>query len=390
LCCALAADDVLCGKSVAYVCPLYKVASPVFSQLLIIRGPIILHKDRGRLEINATTTGGTVEVLSVESGFIIGRGRKYHRIILDEIAHVPETANMPLVWASSLAPTLLDYKGNAVAASTPFGMSPANFFFQIAQSTELDWHEFVAPSSQNPFLPADELEDIRLRSNPLIWRQEYMAEFTSLDGAALFNLANMLRPDGTPWPEPERFEVFYCCIDSAMKTGSANDGTAVVYCALTSARSMPPILWLLDWDIVQVGAGVIGPWFNMVWARCWELAGSRTLNWGPAYVEPAAAGNVIIEQYQGKTEALPTQWMSLGKDLRAYQVEQFMNSGRVRLTEHAYNKTVPFKELRMNHLWSQLNGFVMGDKEAAKRSDDLLDATVYAASVASLEFPPEK
>jgi hypothetical protein len=50
-----------------------------------------------------------------------------------------------------------------------------------------------------------------------------------------------------------------------------------------------------------------------------------------------------------------------GKDLRALAVEKYMNSGRVRITEHAYRKTVLFKELQMNHLWAQLSGFVMGE-----------------------------
>jgi hypothetical protein len=386
---ALTVDEVLCGRAVAYVCPQYKTASPVFAQLLMVLAPIVVHKDRGRLEINETQTGGTIDVLSVESGFIIGRGRKFHRIILDEIAHVPEVANMPMVWASSLAPTLLDYRGSAVAASTPFGANPSNFFFQIAHSKDLDWREFVAPSSENPYLDRDELEDIQRRSNALVWRQEYMAEFTSLDGAALFNLANMLMPNGEPWPEPAFLQLFYCCIDTAMKTGSANDGNGVVYVGVTEAgvEGQLPVMWILDWDLMQVSAGKIGPWFEMAWARCRELIGKRTLRIGPCYVEDAAAGSIILETYGARTEALPPSWLAKGKDLRAYAVEGYMNSGRVRMTERAYRKTVQFKELTMNHLWVQLNSFTMGDREASKRSDDLLDATVYCASVACLERP---
>jgi hypothetical protein len=107
-------------------------------------------------------------------------------------------------------------------------------------------------------------------------------------------------------------------------------------------------------------------------------------------VEDAAAGSVILETYDRRTEALPSSWTAKGKDLRAYAVEQYMNSGRVRICERAYRKTVPFKELTMNHLWAQLNSFVMGDREASKRSDDLLDAAVYAASVACLDRPRER
>jgi hypothetical protein len=85
----------------------------------------------------------------------------------------------------------------------------------------------------------------------------------------------------------------------------------------------------------------------------------------------------------------PKLLLMQGKDLRAYAVERYMNSGRVRITEHAYRKTVLFKELQMNHLWTQLNSFVMGDREAHKRSDDLLDACVYRPSVAFREWPAE-
>jgi hypothetical protein len=112
----------------------------------------------------------------------------------------------------------------------------------------------------------------------------------------------------------------------------------------------------------------------MIWERCQELTSEserrRVVEIGAAYVEDAAAGSILVENFQGVVEALPSTWLARGKDLRAYAVESYMNSGRV-------------------HLWAQLNSFVMGDKEAHKRSDDLLDACVYCASVVSLEWPAE-
>ena len=54
----------------------------------------------------------------------------------------------------------------------------------------------------------------------------------------------------------------------------------------------------------------------------------------------------------------------------------------------SYAKTVSFKGVRINHLWTQLNSFVLGDKEAAKRADDLLDCAVYAASITFRQMPP--
>jgi hypothetical protein len=395
LCCAIAADEALLGHYAAYIAPQYKLAAPVFEALTWILRPILASKDRNQGLIK-TDTGGELDVWTVESGTVIGRGRRYHRIILDEIAHVLDSANMAMIWASALAPTLLDFRGSAVAASTPAGISPGNWFFTVSNAADSGWLEHHAPSSANPFLDRSELKDIQARSNPMVFRQEYLAEFVSLDGAALFNLASLLQPDGEPWPVPQAFDYFFVCIDSAMKTGSANDGNGVVYVGLTERYNLEerlPIMWILDWDLMQVGAGKIEPWFEMIWARCQELTSEserrRVVEIGAAYVEDAAAGSILIQNFQGIVEPLPTAWLSRGKDLRAYAVEPYMNSGRVRITEPAYHKTVLFKELAMNHLWAQLNSFVMGDREAHKRSDDLLDAVVYAASVVSLEWPAE-
>jgi hypothetical protein len=51
-----------------------------------------------------------------------------------------------------------------------------------------------------------------------------------------------------------------------MKTARANGGTAVVYVGLTETymEGMPGIMWILDWDVLQVDASKIEPWFDMV------------------------------------------------------------------------------------------------------------------------------
>ena len=80
----------------------------------------------------------------------------------------------------------------------------------------------------------------------------------------------------------------------------------------------------------------------------------------------------MIEKYPQFAQALPHQWTAEGKDLRAYAVQSSFNGGRICMTKDCYLKTVSFKGVRVNYLWTQLNSFVLGDKEAAKRSDDLL------------------
>ena len=203
-------------------------------------------------------------------------------------------------------------------------------------------------------------------------------------------MTKLLQPDGSPWPEPERFDYLFVTVDSAIRTGAGADGTAAVYCAIVGRIPSDMKLYFLDYDVVQVTAGVLERWFDAVVARARELIGERTMLAGPFYVEDASSGPILVEKYPSIVEALPHQWTMEGKDLRAYAVQQYFNGGRVRITEACYAKTVNFKGVRVNHLWTQLNAFVLGDKEASKRADDLLDAAVYAASVSFRPRPVNK
>jgi hypothetical protein len=383
---ALAADEAIRGRPVGYFCPLFRIATPVFDALAIVLGPLIVSKTRG-IELRLST-GGSIDIWSIETSTIIARGRKYARALLDEIAFTAATTDMGMLWRASISPTLIDLDGSVVVASTPWGTDPANWFFMICNDKTLGWFELHAKSEDNPLWSREVLEEEKRSNSPLVWRQEYEAEFTSLDAAALIDVTKLLQPDGEPWPEPERLDQVFAVIDSAIKTGAGADGTAALLCGVTRLWSGPfKRLWLLDYDIVQVTAGVIEPWFEGVVARAREIMGKRTLSAGPIYIEDAASGLILIEKYPQFTQALPHQWTSEGKDLRAYAVQAHFNGGQICITETCYRKTVSFKGIRINHLWTQLNSFVLGDKQASKRSDDLLDCAIYAASVVFRQMP---
>jgi hypothetical protein len=213
---------------------------------------------------------------------------------------------------------LLDLDGYAIAASTPWGTDPENWFVQICTDKTQGWVEFHARTERNPFMRAETLAEFKRINSPLVFRQEYEAEFTSLDSAALIDVSKLLQPDGEPWREPERFDSVFVVVDSAIKTGSTADGTAALYCGQTGAYTPGDSrLWFLDWDIVQVTAGVLEPWLTGVVARAREIMGGRSLMAGPIYVEDAALGPILLEKFPGVTEALPHQWTMDGKDLRA-------------------------------------------------------------------------
>ena len=79
-----------------------------------------------------------------------------------------------------------------MAASTPWGTDPANFFFQICNDKSLGWVEMHARSEDNPVCRARSPEEEKRVNSPLVWRQEYEAEFTCRDSAALIDVTKLL------------------------------------------------------------------------------------------------------------------------------------------------------------------------------------------------------
>ena len=55
---------------------------------------------------------------------------------------------------------------------------------------------------------------MRVEHHPMIYRQEFEAEFVDLSGFALFDVAHMMR-DNEPFPTPTRSETVFPVIDSA-------------------------------------------------------------------------------------------------------------------------------------------------------------------------------
>jgi hypothetical protein len=155
---ALAADEAIRGRPVGYFCPLYKIAVPVFDALLSMLAPLVASKNRGVGEIKLTT-GGVIDVWSIETSTIIARGRQYARALLDEIAFTAATTDMGMLWRASISPTLINLNGSVTIASTPWGTDPGNWFYAICKDKTLGWIELHARSEDNPLLSRAVLEE---------------------------------------------------------------------------------------------------------------------------------------------------------------------------------------------------------------------------------------
>jgi hypothetical protein len=271
----------------------------------------------------------------------------------------------------------------ALQLSTPAGLAEDNFFWRVCHELSYGFTQFVAPTLRNPFIPPGEIEALRAQHNPLVFAQEFEAQFVNLAGVGLFDVAAMLNK-GEPWPTPELFDTVFATLDSGVRGGQTHDASAVVYCGLNMAVA-PLGLYLLDWEAVELGAGDLELWFAGIGRTLAGYASKSRMGSHGVHIENAGLGEVLLAKAGSlgvPAEEIPSQLVSRGKDLRALSAERFINGGRIRLTAQAANKISRLKGVQRNHLLAQIAGFRIADKDAWKRSDDLIDCVVYAALLA--------
>ena len=375
----LACDMAPKGKSVGIFAPDYRILSETYEEISDILDPVTVGSNKVEGVIR-TLNKGRVDFWTLNNPRA-GRSRKYDLVILDEVAFAGD--DMQDIWLKAIKPTLVDKRGGAIALSTPNGSNEENFFHQICTDKSLGWSEFHAPTWTNPFLPSEEIEKLKTDYPPLVFQQEFAAEFVDWNGVAFFPLDSMLDGNGKPLPYPERTGQIYAVIDTALKDGKEHDGTAVVYFA--REKFFQPRLIILDWDIIQVEGALLEDWLPSVYSRMTELSDMCRSREGVlgAFIEDKASGIVLLQQAKKRNLrafALPSEMTALGKEGRALSVSGYFHRGEIKMSQYAFDKVVRFKGVQKNHLISQLCGFRMGDTDN-KRADDLADCAMYAASI---------
>lgn len=411
---AIAVEDACKGAPVGWFAPDYKISSEAYSEMLdpieTSRPPIKRSSSRveGRIR---TKVGGRIDFWTLDNERA-GRSRKYKTVVVDEGAFtkngsVSVAGSMLGIWDKSIEPTLLDLDGRCFVLSNTNGNDPENFLYAISPSggdppaypggpgAKYGFREYHAPSWDNPHVPARRpgeaweawldrraatFAKLKAEKHPLVFAQEYGAEFVDWSGVAFFGLDSLLI-DGAPAEYPPTADAVFAVVDSATKTGKANDGTGVTYFAVNKAHPSNPLI-VLDWDIVQIQGAFLIDWLPGVLRRLEELArevGARSGSLG-AMIEDKDSGQVLLQAAASKglpATAIPGDLTAIGKDERAIKASGHVYPGRVKFSRHAYEKVVDFKGTSRNHLVSQVTGFRIGDKDAAKRADDLLDTFTY-------------
>lgn len=390
-------DSVVKGWPVGWFAPDYRRMSEVFEDFKQILGPIITRKSKQDKEIRVDTGGG-LDFWTLEDPNA-GRGRRYKIVIVDEAAFGDDKTMMD-TWQQSIEPTLLDFSGDAIVLSNTNGNDPANFMWRICNQPEHGFTEYHAPSYRNPLVPMRKpgesetdwlirralvFEDIKRSRPPLVYQQEYLAEFVDWSGAAFFELAKMMGADGKPVAFPLLCDGVFAVIDSATKTGKENDGTAVTYFATTRAQIGQYPLVILDWDVKQIEGALLETWLPSVFERLQELATLCRARMGSlgAFIEDKASGMILLQQAARRgwaAHAIDSKLTAVGKSERAINVSGYVYRGLVKLSQHAHDKVVVYKGVSKNHLMGQVLGFRVGSKD--QTDDDLLDDFCYGIAIA--------
>jgi hypothetical protein len=165
------ASIALDGKYVGFWAPTYKDLHEVWNELKYTYYEVISEKNEQVKQL-VLITGGKIDMWSMEDPNS-GRGRKYHRAIMDEFAKAKKNKE---AWQETIRPTLTDFKGDAWFLSTPKGKR--NYFYELGlKAKELeDWSYWHMTTFDNPYIDPTEVEEAKRQLDDITFRQEYLAE----------------------------------------------------------------------------------------------------------------------------------------------------------------------------------------------------------------------
>jgi hypothetical protein len=367
------------GERVGWFTPDYKLMRPTYVRLHKMLSPITVRSSSVDKFIE-TEGEGCVEFWTLDNEDA-GRSRFYDHAVIDEAGLVKKGLRETVEQA--IMPTLLDRNGTITLAGTPKGVDPDNYFYTVCQDKTLGYKEFHAPTAANPTLDASAVAALPHRYPPLVYQQEYLAEFVDWGGVAFFSREKLLC-EGQPVPYPDGCDTVFAVIDSATKTGKTNDGTAVLYVAYRAHPIGGPKLILLDWDLSQVEGSLLTSWVPGVFRRLEELSGECRARMGSsgAWIEDKASGMVLNQhavRHGWPARPIDSKLTALGKSERALTVSGYVHQDHVKISQHAFEKTVNYKGVVRNHLLTQVVGFRIGEKDMDE--DDLLDTFCYAIAL---------
>lgn len=164
-----------------WIAPWFRQAKVIYRLMRKALRSVIAYKSDAELRIEFKN-GSVIQFFSAENPDAI-RGNGFNGVVVDEAG---DALRNEKVWFDAIRPTLSDRNGWALIIGTPKGR---NLFFRMfAQGQDpeyAEWASFTAPTSDNPYIPASEVEAAQKELPEDSFNQEYGAHFLEF-GAGVF------------------------------------------------------------------------------------------------------------------------------------------------------------------------------------------------------------
>ena len=183
----LAAEEILgcaiskSGRRVLYIAPTKLDAKRLmWDRLKGKLGKSIVREDGTRLEFTIKTvdSGKSDIFLGSWEVFDSYRGDEFDLIVFDE---VQDYKNFWIGWMEAMRPTLTPRRGVALFMGTPKGFTHLYDLYNFGE-TKKDFKSFKFTTYDNPFIPVDEIEQVRVDLPEDKFEQEYLASFMKTQG----------------------------------------------------------------------------------------------------------------------------------------------------------------------------------------------------------------
>jgi hypothetical protein len=176
-------NTALDANPAGWFSPSYKLLSEVWRDTNKILAPLNpkISVQEHRIEL---ITGGTIEFWSLDQADA-GRSRKFKQVVIDEAGLV---RNLSSAWQEAIRPTLADLKGGAWFLGTPKGRGDFHRLFARGESGDVGWASWRLPTTSNPTIDPQEIEDARRDMPDSAFKQEFLG-IPADDGGCPFDLS---------------------------------------------------------------------------------------------------------------------------------------------------------------------------------------------------------
>jgi len=163
------------SKDVFYIAPTFQQAKDIMWHMLKELGRDLIAQAHENTAVLTLVNGRKIYLKGSDRPETL-RGVGLAYVVLDEYASMK-----PVVWEQIIRPTLADVKGEAFFIGTPAGK---NHFFDLYKDAleDDDWEAFQFNSTDNPYLPPEEIEASRKTMSSMSFRQEFEASFETGSG----------------------------------------------------------------------------------------------------------------------------------------------------------------------------------------------------------------